>query len=234
MTSLGRNVAAEVSAARLAHDTGNDNRPLRDETVHEYLAALERVMVIENQPSWGPHLRSRDVVRRAPKRHFIDPSLAAAALGASPERLLRDPSTLGFLFESLTIRDLRVYAQSLGGHVLHYRDSAGCEADAVVTLTDGSWAAVEVKLGTAHVDAAAQSLHRFVSRVDSTKSGEPVARIVVTAGEHAYTRQDGVAVVPLSLLGPWRPSSTERVVVGLTAATDLQGFRLRPAGSQRS
>ena len=202
MTSLARNVSTEASAASLARDSGDDDKPLWWETVQEYLAALERVMVVENQPSWGPHLRSRDVVRGAPKRHFVDPSLAAAALGASPQRLRQDVKTLGFLFESLVIRDLRVYAQAFGGQVAHYRDSAGSEVDAVVTLSDGTWATIEVKLGVTQVDAAAASLERFVRKIDSATSGRPVARVVITAGEYAFTRPDGVAVVPLSLLGP--------------------------------
>ena len=202
MTSLARHVSTEVSAAGLARDVGDDGAPLWKETVSEYLDALERLMVVENQPSWGPHLRSRDVVRRSPKRHFVDPSLAAAALGASAERLMRDPMTLGFMFESMVIRDLRIYAQSLGGQILHYRDSAGSEVDAIVTLPDGSWAAVEVKLGASRVDEAAKSLDRFVRKVNVEQAGEPVARLVVTAGEYAFVRPDGVIVTPIGLLGP--------------------------------
>lgn len=202
MTALARNISTEVSAASLARDAGDEGAPLWKETVSEYLDALERLMVVENQPSWGPHLRSRDVVRRSPKRHFVDPSLAAAALGASAERLMREPKTLGFMFESMVIRDLRIYAQSLGGRVHHYRDSAGSEVDAIVSLADGSWAAVEVKLGASQVDGAADSLDRFVRKVDVEQAGEPVARLVVTAGEYAFTRPDGVIVAPLGLLGP--------------------------------
>ncbi len=202
MASLARNVSTQASAASLARDTGDDGTPLRIETVGEYLDALERVMVVENQPSWGPHLRSRDIVRAAAKRHFIDPSLAVAAMGASPERLLKDPKALGFLFESLVVRDLRVYAQALGGEVRHYRDSAGTEVDAVVTLADGTWAPIEVKLGASQIDAAAASLGRFLAKVDTAQAGEPAARLVITAGEYTFTRLDGITVVPLSLLAP--------------------------------
>lgn len=160
-----------------------------------------RFEMLPAESVWEVGLRY-DIVRGAPKRHFVDTSLAAAAMGDSPERLLRDPKTLGFLFESLVIRDLRIYAQSFGGEVRHYRDSAGTEADAVVTLPDGTWAAVEVKLGASQVDAAAASIGRFVSKLDTAHAGEPVARLVITAGEYAFSRPDGVAVVPLSLLAP--------------------------------
>jgi len=198
LASLARNTATEVSNASLARDTDVDVV-----TVREYLAALERLMVLEDQPSWSPHLRSRDVVRKAPKRHFTDPSLAAAAVRASPERLLQEPNALGLFFESLVIRDLRVYAQSFGARVSHYRDGSGREVDAIVELRDGGWIAIEVKLGTDQIDAAAAGLDAFVRKVDTERSGPPHARVVITAiGRHAYTRRDGVAVVPIGALGP--------------------------------
>jgi predicted AAA+ superfamily ATPase len=159
-------------------------------------------MVVEEQPSWGPHLRSRDLVRQSPLRHFADPSLAAATLGAGPDRLLRDLNTLGLLFESMAIRDLRVYSQALGGTVSHYRDSSGLEADAVITLRDGRWAVVEVKLAASQADAAARTLDRLVAKLDLSRIGPPAARMVITAGEYAYTRNDGVIVAPLACLGP--------------------------------
>lgn len=202
ITSVARNVATEVSIARIAADAGEDGRSVSTDTVRRYLDALARVMVVEDQPSWGAHLRSRDIVRKAPKRHFVDPSLAAAALGASPNRLLKDPSTLGFLFESLVIRDLRVYAQAANAEVRHFRDSSGTEVDAIITLPNGDWAAIEVKLGASQVDAAAASLDAFIRKVDLAKSGQPTARIIVTAGEYAFTRPDGAVVVPLGSLGP--------------------------------
>lgn len=124
------------------------------------LGALDRLMVIEDQPAWAPHLRSRYRLRTAPKRHFVDPSLAVAALRATPDRLLGDLGLLGFLFESLVIRDLRVYAQAADAQVLHYRDSDGVEADAIVEAGDGRWMAFEVKLGQGQIDEAAASLMR--------------------------------------------------------------------------
>lgn len=163
---------------------------------------LSRVFVIEEQPSWGPHLHSRDVLRKAAVRHFVDPSLAVAAMGGSADRLLHDPRTLGLLFEQLVARDLRVYAQPLDAEVLHCRDSAGTEADAIIQLRDGRWAAVEVKLGDDQVDAAASSLTKLVAKIDTRASGEPAARIVITAGSYAYTRPDGVHVVPIGALAP--------------------------------
>lgn len=202
MRALARNVATEVSAARLAADSGTEGVPMKATTLTSYLAALGRLMIVENQESWAPHLRSRDAVRKAPKRHFVDPSLAVAAMGASPATLLKDLNTLGFLFESLVVRDLRVYAQSLDGVVKHYRDDAGVEVDAVVELRDGSWAAFEIKLGEARTDEGASSLLKFAAKVDTTKSGIPRALVVITTGQFAYTRGDGVHVVPLSLLGP--------------------------------
>ena len=201
--AYARHVASPAAMSTIAADTADDlTRQIRADTTAEYLAVLQRVMVIEEQPSWGPHLRSRDIVRKGPIRHFVDPSLAVAGLGAGVERLLRDPVTLGHLFESLVVRDLRVYSQPLDADVLHYRDSAGAEADGIVQLRDGRWAAVEVKLGASQVDAAADSLSVLVAKVDVGKAGEPVARIIITGGEYAYTRPDGVHVVPLACLGP--------------------------------
>ena len=131
-----------------------------------YLAVLERLMIIEDQPAWTPHLRSRARLRRGPKRHFADPSLAVAALGATPDRLLEDLELFGFLFESLVVRDLRVYAQAADAEVLQYRDSTGLEVDAIVQARDGRWAAFEIKLGAGRVDDAARNLLKFAARVD--------------------------------------------------------------------
>ncbi|MQA88765.1 MAG: DUF4143 domain-containing protein [Gemmatimonas sp.] len=151
-------------------------------------------MVIEDQPAWAPHLRSRSVVRNAAKRHFVDPSLAAAALGATHQRLVKDLELFGFLYESLVIRDLRVYAQATGASVFQYRDNTGLEIDAVIEATDGRWFAAEVKLGAANIDEAAANLLRFAQRVDTTKSGEPSALAVVVATGFGYVREDGVVI----------------------------------------
>ena len=171
-------------------------------TAVDYLDALDRLMITENQPAWAPHLRSRSVLRTASKRHFVDPSLAVAALRAGPQRLLDDLNLMGILFESLVIRELRVHSQPLDGQVLHYRDNTGLEVDAVVELADGRWAAFEVKLGAGMADAAAQSLLRFRDRVDTAKCGEPALLGVIVGSGYGYRRSDGVAVIPIGALGP--------------------------------
>ncbi len=201
--SLARNVATTASVSTLARDGASGNEePMRDQTVAEYLSSLERLFVVENQPPWEAHLRSRSRLRQAPKRHFVDPSLAVAALGADPEALLRDLNLLGFLFESLAVRDLRVYAQTIRGEIKHYRDSSGLEVDAIVESAEG-WAAIEIKLGgNDAIDDAAASLLKFAETVDTGKSGEPKFLAVVVATGYGYTRADGVQVVPLVHLAP--------------------------------
>ena len=202
LASLARNVATHAAATTLAEDTGGADGPLKDDTVREYLAALERLMVVEDQPAWAPHLRSKHRLRTASKRHFVDPSLAVAALGATPDRLLGDLNLLGFLFESLVVRDLRVYAQATGARVSQYRDSGGLEVDAIVEAGDGRWMAFEVKLGQGQIDAAAASLERFAARIDTTKCGSPALLGVIVATGYGYRRKDGVAVIPIGALGP--------------------------------
>ncbi|MEJ1089736.1 DUF4143 domain-containing protein [Microbacterium sp. Mu-80] len=198
--ALGRSVATEVSIAALARAASAGDERMTDATVQSYLGALSRVFAIEDQPSWGPHLRSRDRVRKAPRRHLIDPSLAAAAVGAGADRLLTDLGYFGQLFESLVVRDLRVYAEPLGGVVRHYRDSAGREVDAIIELPDGSWLAIEIKLAASREDSAAESLLRFVSNLDASRTPPPTAMIIITGGQYAYTRADGIHVVPIGAL----------------------------------
>lgn len=203
MSAYARHVSTPASTATIIADTAQPgSSELRPETVSQYLENLERLMIVEEQPSWGPHLRSRDIVRKGAVRHFVDPSLAVAGLNASSDRLLREPNTLGLLFESLVIRDLRVYTELLDGEVRHYRDSSGTESDAILQLRDGRWAAIEVKLSSARVDEAAASLQKLTGKIDTKRTGDPIARIVITAGEYAYTRPDGIHVVPITCLGP--------------------------------
>ena len=202
LRSLARNSATEVAITVLAADAGGGDGPLDRHTVAEYLNILDRLMVIEDQPAWAPHLRSRANLRSSPKRHFVDPSLAVAALGAGPERLLGDLNLLGLLFESLVIRDLRVLAQPLGGQVLHYRDNYGVEVDAVVQLADGRWGAFEVKLGAGLVDEGADALLRFRDAIDTRKSGEPAVLGVIAGTGFGYVRPDGIAVIPVGALAP--------------------------------
>ena len=195
LRSFARNVATYAAASTMAAD-------LNSHTADAYLTALERLMIVEDQPAWTPHLRSRSRLRGAAKRHFVDPSLAVAALRADPDRLLQDLAWLGFLFESLVIRDLRVYAGSSDAEVLQYRDNTGLEVDAVVQAADGAWAALEVKLGAGMIDAAAAALLRFAGRVDPARSGAPAALAVIVPGGYGYLRDDGVGVIPLAALGP--------------------------------
>ncbi|MCG8469551.1 MAG: DUF4143 domain-containing protein [Gemmatimonadetes bacterium] len=202
MRSLARNVATETPVTTLAADAGGPAGSLHAETVRDYLVALERLMIIEDQPAWAPHLRARSILRRSPKRHYVDPSLAVAALRASPERLLEDLGLFGLFFESLVIRDLRAYAQRLDGRVYHYRDNTGLEVDAIIELADGRWAAFEVKLGAGHVDHGARTLERFADRVDTERRGLPAALVVVSGTGYAHVRDDGINVIPVGALGP--------------------------------
>ena len=202
LRSLARNVATYAATKTLAADAGGDDGPIKDETAAEYLDALTRLMVVEDQPAWAPHLRSKSRIRRAEKRHFVDPSLAVAALHATPERLLEDINYLGFLFESLVIRDLRVYAQGIAGTVLQYRDNTGLEVDAIVETADGRWGAFEIKLGGRLVEEGASNLTTFVNRVDTAKPGKPAIVGVITGTGYGYVRPDGIAVIPIGALAP--------------------------------
>lgn len=203
LRSLARNVATYASVSTLAADIGGAEGPLKRDTVSDYLDVLGRLMVVEDQPAWAPHLRSKATMRNAAKRHFVDPSLAVAALRTAPDGLLEDLNLFGFLFESLVVRDLRVYAQAVAAEVLQYRDSNGLEVDAIVRARDGRrWAAFEVKLGPAQVDEGAETLLRFARQVDTSKSGEPAALAVITGFGYGYSRDDGVMVIPIGALGP--------------------------------
>ena len=158
-------------------------------------------MIVEDQPAWPTHLRSRSVLRNKPVRHLADPSLAVAAVRASPAGLLRDLDFLGLLFESMVVRDLRVYAQAADAEVLHYREKGGLEVDAIVQANDGRWAAFEVKLGEGSVDKGARNLLRLAERVDVGRMGEPMALGVIVSSGYGYTREDGVGVIPVGALG---------------------------------
>lgn len=203
LESLARNVATQVALTTLAADTADGGEePLKRHTVGGYLSALERLFVIEDQPAWQPHLRSRSRLRTEPKRHFVDPSLAAAALGANPAALMRDLNLLGFLFESLVVRDLRIYSQPERGEVRQFRDNKGLEVDAVVVSPDG-WGAFEVKIGGEKVvDEAAAGLLKFAAEIDTERSGPPGVLGVIVAGGYGYVREDGVRVIPITSLGP--------------------------------
>jgi predicted AAA+ superfamily ATPase len=201
LRSYARNVATHASMATMAADTGGAEGPLKDHTALEYASALTRLMILEDQPAWAPHLRSKSILRNAPKRHLVDPSLAVAALRAGPDQLRKDLELFGLLFESLVIRDLRVYAQAADAEVYHYRDNTGLE---VVSSQAGPWAAFEVKLGgAARIQEAATNLLKFRDRLDTSRSGEPAALgVIVGSGPYAYRREDGVWVIPIGVCGP--------------------------------
>ncbi len=202
--SLARNVATPVSLTRLAADVSDADLAMKASTVAEYLDALERLMVVENLPAWSPHLRSRTTLRSSPVRHFVDPSLAVAALRSSPPALLADLQFLGLLFESLVIRDLRVYAQAADAEVFHYREKGGLEVDAVVETADGRWAAFEVKLGERWVAEGERNLKRLAARLADSPHGPPAALAVIVPSGYGYVGCDAeqVGVVPISALGP--------------------------------
>ena len=202
LQSLARNVATQATVSTLARDVGGADNILRENTAHEYLAALGRLMIVEDQPAWAPHLRSKSKLRGTPKRHFVDPSLAVAALRTRPERLLKDLNLLGLLFESMVIRDLRIYAQAAEAEVLQYRDNTGLEVDAIIQAGDGRWAAFEVKLGAARVDEGAANLLKFAERVDLNRCGKPSTLGVIVSDGYGYVRADGISVLPIGALGP--------------------------------
>ncbi len=201
--SLARNVGSEIPTARLASEVGSiELGNIKGSTVETYIDVLRGLMIVEDLPAWPAHLRSKAVVRRSLKRYFVDPSLAAVALAASPTKLLNDLKTFGFLFENMVIRDLRIYGQSFGARVFHYRDSSSLEIDAIVEDNSGAWAAFEIKLGNSEVDKAAKNLLKLASQIDETSFGKPRLLAVITAGSGSYVRPDGVAVISIGTLGP--------------------------------
>jgi uncharacterized protein len=200
LRSLARNVSTRVSATTLGAEAGGPAGAVDDDTVRSYLGALGRLMIVEDQPAWTPHLRSRVDLRSTPVRHFVDPSLAVAALAATPEQLLRDINLLGLLFESLVVRELRIYAQAIDGRVKQYRDNKDLEVDAIVETDDGRWAAFEINLGSSRVDEGAANLTAFLRKVDTAKSGLPSALGVIVGSGYGYVREDGIHVIPIGAL----------------------------------
>ena len=171
--------------------------------VGRYMGALSRLFVVEGLPAWSPHLRSRAQLRRSEKRYFVDPSLAVAALRTSPRRLRADLGFFGMLFESLVMRDLRVYAQTNDCRVSYFRDNASLEVDAMIERGDGEWMAAEIKLGGERlIEHGVNSLLRLRGRIDTDRMGQPSALIVITATGYGFEHRDGVHVVPIATLGP--------------------------------
>ena len=200
MRSLARNVSTTANFATIRNDIAADEETISDKTIASYINALRRIFVVEDLPAWNPAMRSKTAIRTSPKRHFIDPSIATTVLRAAPENLLQDFNTFGLLFESLCVRDLRVYAHAADGEVFHFRDSSGLEADAIIHLKDGRWGAVEVKMGNKEIETAAENLKVLRQKVNTEKMKEPSFLMVLTATEYAYQRADGVYIVPIGCL----------------------------------
>ena len=203
MRSYSRHQGAQVSVATILADIkSNEASDTTEATVASYINALKRIFVIEDMAAWNPNLRSKTAIRSSDTRYFTDPSIAAAALGLGPDDLLDDPNTFGLLFATMAVRDLRVYAEALGGQVYHYRDKNGLECDAIVHLRNGRYGLIEIKLGGDNlIEAGATTLKKLASKIDTDKMKSPSFMMVLTAiGEYAYRRLDGVLVVPIGCL----------------------------------
>lgn len=200
LRSLARNVATMASNVTILQDIEGDEKGISAPTLDVYMNALRRIFVVEDQPAWSPSMRSKTAIRTASKRHFTDPSIATSVLRTTPKGLLEDFNTFGFLFESLCTRDMRIYAQANDGEVFHFRDKTGLESDMIVALNDGRWAAIEVKLGNKQIEEAAEHLKELARKVDESKMGKPLFLMVLTGGEFAYQRDDGVMVVPIGCM----------------------------------
>ncbi len=203
MRSYARNQGAQVSNEALKADMEvNDMGTLDTNTVISYVNALKKIFVIEEMPAWNPNLRSRTSVRSADTRYFIDPSIAVAALGVGPNDLLNDLSTFGLLFETMCVRDLRVFADAMNGCVYHYRDKTGLECDAVIHLRNGAYGLIEIKLGGDNaIEHGAQTLKKLRDKIDTDKMKVPAFLMVLTGtSKYAFQREDGVYVVPIGCL----------------------------------
>lgn len=200
LRSLARNISTLTTANTILEDVRANDLTINERTLDNYLNAMRRLFVVEDVPAWAPSLRSKTTIRTSFKRQLTDPSLATSVLRVDKNGLLHDLNTFGFLFESLCTRDIRVYAQSNDGEVFHYRDKDQLEIDLIVSLNDGRWAAIEVKLGEHQADEAAVNLIRLKNKVNTSRIGEPAFLMVLTGGKFAYKRHDGVMIVPLACL----------------------------------
>ena len=204
MHSYARNIGSQIKYEDLRKDIlGNDIDSFSIETLYDYLSALKKIFVIEDSPAWNPNLRSKTAIRTTDTRYFVDPSIATACLGLGPDDLINDLNTMGFLFENLCVRDLRVYAQTLDGQVYHYRDKNNLECDAVIHLRNGSYGLIEVKLGGDNlIEEGVKTLNALEKNIDMSKMKSPSFKMVLTAvGDFAYKREDGILIVPVTCLG---------------------------------
>ena len=204
MRSYARNQASQATAGTILADIKNyGDEQMSENTIYNYIKALKEIFVIEDSIAWNPNLRSKTAIRTSDTRYFIDPSIATAALGLGPKDLINDMNTFGLIFETLAIRDLRVYAESLDGKVYHYRDKNNLECDAVVHLRNGSYGLIEIKIGGADlIKNGAESLKKLSDKIDTTKMKKPSFLMVLTGiGDYAYKRpEDGVLVIPIGCL----------------------------------
>src|SRR5665647_187915 len=201
MRSYSRFIASDAKVSNIRADMiSNDLDSCDDNTIFSYINALKRIFVVEDLPAWSPNLRSKTAIRTSDTRHFVDPSIAVAALGFGPDDLINDLNTMGLFFESMCIRDLRVFSEALDGMVYHYRDKTGLECDAIVHLRNGSYALIEIKLGGSEIDDAAKNLLLLKNKIDITRMKTPSFLMVLSGTEFGYKREDGVYVVPLGCL----------------------------------
>ncbi len=203
MRSFARNQGSQASNTLFRDDMAdNEVETFSEDTVATYINALKKIFVVEDMPAWNPNLRSKTAIRTSDTRYYTDPSIAVAALGIGPKDLLNDLNTMGLLFETMCVRDLRVYTESLGGNVYHYRDKSGLECDAVIHLRNGSYGLVEIKLGGDNlIEEGAINLKKLADKIDTTKM-KPASflTIVVGLGDYAYRRKDGIYIVPIGCL----------------------------------
>lgn len=202
LQAYSRCISTQTPIETIRRNIKHNQSELARSTVDAYLSALRSLYIIDELPAWAPSLHARSRIASTPTRHLTDPSLAVASLGASPELLLRDMSTYGMLFESLCVRDLRVYVNAMGGHLLHYRDNTGLEADAVAVLDDGRWGLFEMKMTNSLIDEGAAHLLKLAGRIDATIMGEPSFLAVITPQGYAFKRADGVLTIPIGCLAP--------------------------------
>ena len=203
MRSLARNQGQQIANTAIAADiAANNESTINQETVAGYISALKKIFVVEDMPAWNPNLRSKSAIRTSDTRYFVDASIAAAALGIGPNDLINDLNTMGFLFETMCVRDLRVYAEALGGSVYHFRNKAGLECDAVVHLRNGSYGLIEIKLGGEKlIREGVETLTSLTESIDTSKMKEPAFRMILTAADqYAYRREDGIFIVPVGCL----------------------------------
>ena len=203
MRSLARNQGQQIANTAIAADiAANNESTINQETVAGYISALKKIFVVEDMPAWNPNLRSKSAIRTSDTRYFVDASIAAAALGIGPNDLINDLNTMGFLFETMCVRDLRVYAEALGGSVYHFRNKAGLECDAVVHLRNGSYGLIEIKLGGEKlIREGVETLTSLTESIDTSKMKEPAFRMILTAADqYAYRRKDGICIVPVGCL----------------------------------